>query len=163
MLQARYRAKMMQSISLSNLEKLIQELVRQMKSDGREPMDKQYSSEDLRMYFRSQTLWPPEKYPQFFSDKMPAVALTYMWRGTSIEHLAQILRSEFPNQDELTIWIDIFFNDQNVDDLSTALAIAERIYMGADEHAVILAIGKYPTYDDYGEEVKVGGKPPALQ
>jgi hypothetical protein len=102
----------MVSIPIKNLDVLIRELVTQMKTEQiREPVTG-YTSEELRLYFVRNEIFPPETYfdRNFFSAEKPRVTLTYMWPATPIEKFAELLKRRYTDED--TVYIDILLNDQ---------------------------------------------------
>ncbi len=101
----------MVSIPIKNLDFLIKELVIEMKKEITEPLTG-YTSEDLRLYFVRNKIFPPETYfdRNFFSTEKPRVTLTYMWPATPIEKFVELFKRRYADDD--TVYIDILLNDQ---------------------------------------------------
>jgi hypothetical protein len=119
--------------------------------------EEQLTSEDLKKYFKRKAIYPPEMFPDLFSEIDPTLALTYLWRGTSIKELPVLLKENFAHLGpDSTVWVDIMFNDQR-NDIAVGIAVhnANQIYMNAANHAVIFSLGDYPVFDASGVETGV--------
>ena len=102
----------LKSISIKNLDTLVQELVKDMRKEGIEEPPGGYTSEQLKGYFEEKKIFPPETFfkRNYFSPDNPHVTVTYMWPATPIEKFAELLTRRFDKND--TAYIDILLNDQ---------------------------------------------------
>ena len=105
-------ARQMVSMTIKNLDVLIKQLVIEMKRESMEEPLSGYTSEDLRLYFAREKIFPPETYfhGNFFSTEKPRITLTYMWPATPIEKFVELLNRRYADDD--TVYIDILLNDQ---------------------------------------------------
>jgi len=148
----RLMALQMVSIPIKNLEVLVKELVIEMKKEIQEPSTG-YTSEDLRLYFQRNKIFPPETYynRNFFSAVKPRVALTYMWPATPIETFVVLLKRRYTDDD--TVYIDILLNDQRTQvSIQVSLSNADVRYMESQHHLIIVGCAVYPTYGSDGKE-----------
>jgi hypothetical protein len=125
------------SITKAGIKGLLNELRNQVSRNSKGKL----SSHDLRAFFQKECIHPKERYPAYYSDDAPDVAVTYTWNTcllAEIPHfLVQIERRVAST--ELKYWIDIFFIDQNSKDVKTELIISEEVYRTSRYHVVLLA------------------------
>ncbi len=91
---------------------------------------------------------PQEMWPENYSEKIAKCTITYTWLTDLNKDLTALLdeaerRLVEEERGEATWWLDIFFNDQNVDGggMKVQLAKAERNYRRAECHLVFLRHG----------------------
>ncbi len=146
----------MNSIHLDDLEKLLDLFCQQMSEKGGVVPEGGFTSEHLRGYLISEQIWPPRDYPDRFSKLMPHCGLTYMWLSIRVKDVVPYLRNlglkQLGNRN-ITVWVDIIMSNQYDGNISSALILANRIYMGADYHLAILGVADYPIYDSDGNAV----------
>ena len=145
----KFLAQGMKSLSLKHVDSLVRDLVKELRRLRKQEPADGYTSENLRQYFVEQNIYLPEKYYDrgIFSIQPPDVTVTYMWPGTPIEQLAQLLRCRL--QDDDKIYLDIFLNDQRTGQAITmAVANANVLYMHSPRHVIIISAVEYPTFND---------------
>ena len=91
--------------------------------------------------FKGKRLANMPEYCDCFENRFADVAVTYTWTTDLEEQLPSFLILVQGGSQGLTFWIDILFNDQNSKDITKELDQAERVYMNAQFHAVILSNG----------------------
>ena len=108
----KYLALKMISISIKNLEVLINRLYADLKQSAKPEPAVGYTSEQLKEYFIEYQIYPPETFydEDLFSASEPLVTVTYMWPATPIRKLAELLKRRF--DENSLVYIDIFLNDQ---------------------------------------------------
>ncbi len=123
------------SIPIKKLEVLIRELVIDMRKEEIAEPETGYTSEQLRLYFAHNKIFPPETYfaRNFFSREKPRVSLTYMWPATPIEKFAELLKRRYADDD--TVYIDILLTDQR-----TPVSIQVSL-LNADIRCYVIACG----------------------
>jgi hypothetical protein len=140
------------SITLQNLNTMI-EMLNKDKAFLPHHVDGKVTSQTLRNYFMSDSinhhLHDHPEYQDFFSTKEPDIVLTYEWvltldnvmKHLDSAHLNFFLytdKSKWMNHDQLRIWIDIFFIDQNSDNIEEELKKSEQIYLKSDLHIALV-------------------------
>ena len=135
-----------QSIRLSKLENLFESIFKEMQSsveEQRSQVNLNYTSEHLKDYIRERKILLTQRYSEEFCDETPDIAVTYLWRGTSLRNLVSVLKGEFPG--DPLIWLDIVFNDQRSEQqASCAVRKANVTYVRARKHVVIFSKAEYP-------------------
>jgi hypothetical protein len=148
-------AQTMNSIHLDDLEKLLKHFCQQMSEKKIGVPEGGFTSEHLREYLIKEKIWPPRDYPDHFSKCMPNCGLTYMWLSIGLKDVVYHLRQlglKLGNRN-ISVWIDILMSNQYDGNISSALILANRIYMGADHHLAILGVADYPIFDSDGDPV----------
>jgi hypothetical protein len=109
-------------------------------------LSENFTSYDLRNYFQEKRIHPQKAYPNYFSEAPPVAALTYQWTTTFLQ-LKSFLNEERmvecniaydgslgeavpTDMKKLTVWIDIFFINQNAKNISMELEQAWSILFG---------------------------------
>jgi hypothetical protein len=153
------------SLTRDGLEKVTHKLLGVAKERGYQKDD--FTSHDLQALFQGK-IWkdedagwcgvpsdeqaklifhPMDKFQAYYSDKMPAVLITYAWKDFRLitdlprflDEYEKIVKSESPGSyQERTYWIDIAFNDQNCPDITLYLEIADILYAESERHAAFL-------------------------
>ena len=101
-------ASLKKSISINNFDALIQEYESAMKLVCREPVGG-FNSEDLKIFLKNNNIWPPLANIERFSDDEPDLAISYMWRGISLQEISSKLRERCRNlKKDFTLWIDTY-------------------------------------------------------
>ena len=80
---------------------------------------------------------PAKKYPHLFSRKRAQAVLTYQWQmglGGKSGVLAMIADSGVPL--DTTLWIDVWFIDQNSRNIGVELAVSQEYYILCPVHLV---------------------------
>ena len=138
----------MQSISVANLAQIFRRASRipALAARGRE-----LNSNDLREYLRRQGVHAKQVFGDLYSDEPPKAALTYEWT-LSLNEVLDFLNApqirecnrnhpggeQIPaDMRELTIWMDIFFVDQNSSDMPGQMVMSEGKYSGTLLHLVL--------------------------
>jgi hypothetical protein len=119
-------AQQMISITVKNLDVLVNLLLTDMEKQNIEKPSGGFTSEELKNYFIEYKIFPPETYfgLKLFSTDKPGVSLSYMWPATPIQDVVGILKRRFSDED--TVYIDIFLNDQRTPaSIQVALANAD--------------------------------------
>jgi hypothetical protein len=108
----KYLAMRMISISIKNLEILIEHVDADLRQSGISEPAGGYTSEQLKEYFVDKKIYPPESFFQrnLFSNKNPLITVTYMWPSTPIKNIAALLKRRF--EEDSLVYLDIFLNDQ---------------------------------------------------
>ena len=124
------------SIPLSNLKRLLNRYHKAADINGN------IWSRALAQHFKHNKIWPPLHDHKFFSSSAPYLALSYMWCGTPMSEIIELLTEHYGG--ETTVWIDVFFNDQRTPEtIQNAVRSANSIYRDAPDHAIIMAMGDY--------------------
>jgi hypothetical protein len=112
MMAQKYLAMRMISISIKNLEVLIERVDADLRQSGISEPPGGYTSEQLKKYFVDNQIYPPESFFErnLFSNKNPLVTVTYMWPSTPVKHIAALLKRRF--EEDSLVYLDIFLNDQ---------------------------------------------------
>jgi hypothetical protein len=142
-----------QSIPLSRLKSILDELCEEMEREGMpKPLDG-YTSEDLKGYLLRKEIHIPERFLKAFSVDTPDVVATYMWLGTPLRCLPEVLQrfAARAGGRDILVWVDVIFNDQRSPQaIARAVAAANALYMRAASHVVIFSEAKYPAFDENG-------------
>ena len=167
------------SITLENFANLVEMLTHMIQGATGVPQPTRgYTSEHLRELLIGQKLFLPVNYSTMFSLDEPEYVITYLWLGTTLRELYEILKVHFRGRNA-TFWLDILFNDQMVclctsvaacepwtgagvsfcstalQEIDDALKKANTVYLGSPKHLVIFGRG---VYKRAGEEMLEGGK-----
>jgi hypothetical protein len=80
---------------------------------------------------------PAKKHPHLFSRSRAKAVVTYQWKqplgGENGLHQMIIDAGVSP---DTTIWVDVWFNDQNSKQIVLELAISQEYYMLCDQHLI---------------------------
>ena len=131
-----------------------------VKKYGPSNSDTQFTSKDLQNIFTGKTshqgslrkFCPKDEVENrmYYSTEKPDIAVSYPWGMDLRKHMPifldnlfqrLLLRREVSSRDEFenrTIWVDIFFNDQNSKEITHDLNEAQEIYEKARLHVVFL-------------------------
>uniref|UniRef100_A0A7S0LZK0 Uncharacterized protein n=1 Tax=Cryptomonas curvata TaxID=233186 RepID=A0A7S0LZK0_9CRYP len=141
-------AECMKSISVANLAKIFR---RASKIPALAHHGRALSSEHLRVYLRNQEKHAKEIFGDLYSDTEPLAALTYEWKLPFNDILGFLNTPQIrdcnachpkgepilEDTQKLTLWMDIFFVDQNGADVSRELVSIEDKYCKARFHLVL--------------------------
>ena len=144
---------MFQSIRLSQLEVIIENVCCELEEEGPAPMGG-HTSEDLKQYLIRNRMHLLERFHDRFSVDTPDVVVTYMWLATPLRRLPPLLRRIEPvaGHDPL-LWLDVIFNDQRSPQaIARAVANADKLYIRARIHVMIYSTTEYPAFDSSGAQ-----------
>jgi hypothetical protein len=142
-----------QSIPLSRLKSILDELCEEMEREGMPKPPDGYTSEDLKDHLLQKGIHIPERFLKAFSVDTPDVVATYMWLGTPLRCLPEVLQrfAVRAGGRDILVWVDVIFNDQRSPQaIARAVAAANALYMRAASHVVIFSEAKYPSFDESG-------------
>ena len=107
------------------------------------------TSEHVKDYLKAGNPHPAILFPNFFSDEFPTVAITYQWVLTLVDVGSYLSKGQIAKsrgaanvpQDtsRFTIWVDVFFIDQNSQDIDGNLEQAQDVYRNAEFHFLLLS------------------------